>query len=268
MSFSLDEYYSFHINCGSSQSVGDYEADGPGDSSFFQSSNSNWGFSSTGKFLSLHGQYGNIPIHSSNISTISQLYRDARLSPLSLTYFGFCLRNGNYTVSLHFAEIIFTDDRNFSSLGRRIFDVYIQGIHVLKDFNIANTAGGVNKAHIENFTAVVSDHTLEIRFYWAGKGTTALPQRSVHGPLISAISVTHDDYRPRSGISKGAIVGIVMAVLFTVALVLGILWWKGGCPGRKVSMRHDLKGLDLHTGSFTLRQIRAATHNFDPANKI
>lgn len=30
----------------------------------------------------------------------------------------------------------------------------------------------------------------------------------------------------------------------------------------------DLKGLDLHTGSFTLRQIKAATNNFDPANKI
>lgn len=30
----------------------------------------------------------------------------------------------------------------------------------------------------------------------------------------------------------------------------------------------DLKGLDLHTGSFTLRQIKVATNNFDAANKI
>lgn len=51
---------------------------------------------------------------------------DARLSPLSLTYYGFCLKNGNYTVNLHFAEIMFTDDRTSSSLGRRIFDVYVQ----------------------------------------------------------------------------------------------------------------------------------------------
>jgi hypothetical protein len=29
-----------------------------------------------------------------------------------------------------------------------------------------------------------------------------------------------------------------------------------------------LKGLELKTGSFTLRQIKAATNNFDPANKI
>lgn len=30
----------------------------------------------------------------------------------------------------------------------------------------------------------------------------------------------------------------------------------------------DLQGLELHTGSFTLKQIRAATNNFDSANKI
>ena len=32
--------------------------------------------------------------------------------------------------------------------------------------------------------------------------------------------------------------------------------------------RADLKGLDMKTGSFTLRQLSAATNNFDPANKI
>lgn len=30
----------------------------------------------------------------------------------------------------------------------------------------------------------------------------------------------------------------------------------------------DLQGLELHTGSFTLKQIRAATNNFDSVNKI
>lgn len=30
----------------------------------------------------------------------------------------------------------------------------------------------------------------------------------------------------------------------------------------------ELRGLDLLTGFFTLRQIKAATSNFDPANKI
>ena len=30
----------------------------------------------------------------------------------------------------------------------------------------------------------------------------------------------------------------------------------------------ELRGVDLHTGSFTLRQIKAATNNFAPDNKI
>jgi len=29
-------------------------------------------------------------------------------------------------VNLHFAEVMFTEDQTYNSLGRRIFDVYIQ----------------------------------------------------------------------------------------------------------------------------------------------
>ncbi|PIN04372.1 Serine/threonine protein kinase [Handroanthus impetiginosus] len=269
-------YYSLHINCGGRE-VDDegisYEEDANsgGPSSFYRS-NSNWGFSSTGHFLD-----DDRPRDSfiwSNASSISgpnsQLYTTARLSPLSLTYYALCLINGNYTVKLHFAEIMFTNDSTYSSLGRRIFDVYIQGNLVLKDFNIENAAGGVNKGITRNFTAVVTDNTLDIRFYWAGKGTIGLPYRGVYGPLISAISIDSNFTPPSengNSISTGAIVGIVVAVLFAVLLVLAILWWNG-CLRRKDTMQHDLKGLDLRTGSFTLKQIKAATNNFDPANKI
>jgi hypothetical protein len=65
--------------------------------------------------------------NSSRLSmTNPELYMNARLSPISLTYYAFCLRNGNYKVNLHFAEIMFTDDKTYRSLGRRIFDIYIQ----------------------------------------------------------------------------------------------------------------------------------------------
>lgn len=60
---------------------------------------------------------------------------------------------------------------------------------MLKDFDIAEAAGGVGKAVIKKFTAIVTNNTLEIRFHWAGKGTTAIPFGSVYGPLVSAISV-------------------------------------------------------------------------------
>jgi len=66
----------------------------------------------------------------------------------------------------------------------------LQGKRVQKDFNIAEEAGGVGKKVIKLFTDVaVTSNTLEIRLYWAGKGTQYLPNRSVYGPLISAISI-------------------------------------------------------------------------------
>jgi hypothetical protein len=87
----------------------------------------NWGFSSTGHFR-------NAPIEDqiyiANISTHRmpgyELYMNARLSPISLTYYLRCLENGKYTVRLHFAEIVIRGNRSFYSLGRRVFDVYIQ----------------------------------------------------------------------------------------------------------------------------------------------
>lgn len=61
---------------------------------------------------------------------------------------------------------------------------------MLKDFNIAVEAGGNGKPIIKNFTTSVTDGTLEIRLFWAGKGTISIPEKGFYGPLISAISVT------------------------------------------------------------------------------
>lgn len=61
---------------------------------------------------------------------------------------------------------------------------------VLEDFNIEDSAGGPRKPVIKTFNASVTDHTLKIQFFWAGRGTTGIPSRGVYGPLISAISVT------------------------------------------------------------------------------
>ncbi|TYI41888.1 hypothetical protein ES332_A01G058000v1 [Gossypium tomentosum] len=205
-------------------------------------------------------------------SSVGPLYINARLSYSSLTYYAFCLRNATYNVSLHFAEIDFTDGKNYRSLGRRIFDVYIQGKRALKDFNIKDEAGGVGKPILKNFTANVSDGTLEIRLQWAGKGTTSIPERGVFGPLISAISIFDPAYKPRKGsgggISAAAEVGIVAAAIFATFLIVGgILWWSG-CLRRSSTLERDLKGIELQTSCFTLRQIKDATNNFDAANKI
>ncbi|KAF7145626.1 hypothetical protein RHSIM_Rhsim04G0036100 [Rhododendron simsii] len=241
---------SFYINCGGKEvSLGGnmtYEDDkDPAGASKFYQSRTNWAFSSTGNFLD-DDRYRDSFIWTSLSSRLFvknlELYTDARISPISLTYYGFCLINGKYTVNLHFAEIMFNDGKNYSSLGRRIFHIYIQGNMVQKDFNIEDEAGGIGKEVIKKYTANVTDGTLEIRFYWAGKGTTGLPTRGVYGPLISAISVHNPDFKlpaeHTKGISAGAVVGIVAAATFVIILLLGILWWRG------FLIRRDTMGQD------------------------
>jgi hypothetical protein len=48
------------------------------------------------------------------------------MSPSSLRYFGVGLVNGDYVVTLQFAEIVFVDTQTWDSLGKRVFDIYIQ----------------------------------------------------------------------------------------------------------------------------------------------
>ncbi|KAJ9690791.1 hypothetical protein PVL29_013112 [Vitis rotundifolia] len=265
--------YSLHINCGGERTtIGDivYEADddlaGPSE---FNPIRDNWGFSSTGHFWNVNRTANDYITQ--NVSMLrmndSKLYKRARLSPLSFTYYGRCLADGNYTVKLHFAEIVIRDNKSFHSLGRRLFDVYIQEKRELKDFNIAQAAQGVDKVVVREFKAVVKNKTLEIRFHWAGKGTTAAPTRRTYGPLISAISVKAD-FEPPSDVKKKIFIVVgAVAMALVLFLVLGILWWKV-CFGGRISREQELRGLNLQTGLFTLRQIKAATNNFDAANKI
>ncbi|KAL3643562.1 hypothetical protein CASFOL_014377 [Castilleja foliolosa] len=267
-------YYSFHVNCGGPEtnlSNKVYEADLESrGSEKFVHTNENWGTSSTGHFWGRNVTLGDYQARNVTVLRLNEstaLYTEARLSPLSLTYYGRCLANGNYTVTLHFAEIVFRNNRSFQSLGRRIFDVYIQGERRLKDFDIERSANGVDKAVKRNFTALVKNTTLEIRFQYAGKGTTAVPSRGSYGPLVSAISV-ESDFDPPSKRKWTTFIatGAGVSVFFLVLAVIGFCWWNRYIRGR-ISREKELRGLDLRTG-FTYRQIKAATDNFDPANKI
>ncbi|XP_025672885.1 probable LRR receptor-like serine/threonine-protein kinase At1g07650 isoform X8 [Arachis hypogaea] len=128
-------YYSFHINCGGDSSVQKgritYESDSYKGVPFKKSTveSSNWAISTTGgDFMDNVHQYDLIQENETKLAIVDDvdLYTKARGSPISLTYYGFCLANGNYTVNLHFAEIVFINGTTYSSLGRRVFDVYIQ----------------------------------------------------------------------------------------------------------------------------------------------
>lgn len=123
--------YSLFINCGGPETDSDgndYDADlsRSGTSYFHPSNNGKWAYSSTGVFFA-NDKTPYVATNDFNLNISGpEYYQTARLAPLSLNYYGLCMLKGNYKVKLHFAEIMFTNDQTFSSLGRRIFDVSIQ----------------------------------------------------------------------------------------------------------------------------------------------
>ncbi|KAD3066349.1 hypothetical protein E3N88_34229 [Mikania micrantha] len=268
------DFTSLYINCGGGRlQIGnkEYESDqtSGGASSFFSVEN-RWGFSSTGGFMD-EGTRDSYIVPSDFSTNMTELYKNARTSGLSLTYYGICMRSESYNVSLHFAEIIFTNDETYSSLGRRLFDIYIQGVLMENDFDISAKAGGARKEFVRTYTVNVTG-IIEIRLQWAGKGTLNIPFRGNYGPIISAISVDPNFPVPKesengNGVSGGAVAGIVVGAVCAIILILGVLWWCGYLRPRDTT-ELELHGLELNTGSFTLRQIKIATNDFDVANKI
>lgn len=110
-----------------------YEADNS--TSLFYRSGSNWAYSCSGDLQSSADNSSDyIKKMKCAISDVEApdvedpLYTDARFCPQALTYYGYCLQNGNYTVRLHFAEIVYGDDEDLSSNGKRIFDISVQVI--------------------------------------------------------------------------------------------------------------------------------------------
>ncbi|GMP74153.1 hypothetical protein CsSME_00031654 [Camellia sinensis var. sinensis] len=276
------KYDHLYINCGggvASINGTEYEADNEtlGGSNFFLSPNKNWGYSSMGSFSkSYPGPWSSSPSQSKYLSyktcdlnmSDAILYSTARIAPISLKYYGFCLKNGHYIVKLHFAEIVWNQKRGhnqtkLSSTLKRIFNVKIQGKQVKTNFNIVEQANGVDKSITQEFKVHVDNSRLEIHLYWAGKGSTGyrFPQ---YGPLISGISVHRVKYK----LPPLVIAGIVASALLILALALLSLW-KLGCFQKKGLHDEELKGMELLSGSFfNARQIKAATQNFSPAMRL
>ncbi|MBC7249697.1 MAG: pilus assembly protein [Anaerolineae bacterium] len=83
--------------------------------------------------------------------------------------------DGTYEIVLGFAE-------GWNNPGRRYFDVFIEGVRVLDNFDIAATFGRC-RAGYQNFTVNVSDGQLNIRFLGNQGGTD-------RNALVQAIGIT------------------------------------------------------------------------------
>ncbi|CAN6872350.1 unnamed protein product [Brassica oleracea] len=272
---------SLHINCGgpdvtieNSRGRFLYEGDNSGRTgSAMNYHGKNWGFSNTGDFMDdiITEDTYSVSSESPVSAKYPELYQTARRSPLSLAYFAFCFENGSYNVKLHFAEIQFSDEEPYARLATRFFNIYVQGKLVWEDFNIREEANGTHKEVIKEVNTTVTDNTLEIRLYWAGKGTTIIPKRGNYGSLISAISVC-PSYESECGaqvhpllVRKAHKPRIYPLILVITALILSLAFLIFGAFYWKKCVRNEDSG---KRGSFSLKQLKVATDNFDPLNKI
>ncbi|KAL9666456.1 hypothetical protein QQ045_000788 [Rhodiola kirilowii] len=277
-------YSDFAINCGGPQirSSNDvvFESDlAPlGRAKYYMEDYKRWAVSNAGYFI----EDSSASFIASSFSQIKntvdpELFQAARISGGSLRYIGLGLENGNYSLTLQFAESVFEDMTNsWKSLGRRRFDVYIQGNSVLQDFGIRKEAGGFAYSAVRrDITALVTENYIEIHLFWAGKGTNRIPELGYNGPMISAINATRNFFPtvsnkvPPKSRNTGMIVGIVVAVvavlIFSVLAVICIIIRNSGDNDNE---ELELLGVNARPYTFTYSELRTATEDFSPANKL
>ncbi|KAJ9164469.1 hypothetical protein P3X46_024044 [Hevea brasiliensis] len=277
-------YSEFAVKCGgpritsSNGIVYERENETLGPATYYVTGTSRWGVSNVGYFTGTNNPQYILFSSSQFTNTLdSELFQTARVSASSLRYYGLGLENGNYTVKLQFAETAIEDGNTWRSLGRRVFDVFVQGNRVVKDFDIRKEAGGVSKRAVEkDFTAQVSENYLEIHLFWAGKGTCCIPSQGTYGPSISAISAKPDfiptvsnnpptNKKNRTGLIVGIVVGVGAASFLLVLVVFFVIQRR-----KSTSTYNDeeLLGIDARPYTFSYAELKTATEDFSHANKL
>ncbi|KAL1556055.1 putative LRR receptor-like serine/threonine-protein kinase [Salvia divinorum] len=280
------QYSSFAIKCGGEQMRSAtgvvYEADNAtlGPASYYVTREQRWAVSNVG----LPSGSRN-PEYKTNFITYipntrdPEMYQSSRVSAGSLRYYGLGLQNGGYNITLQFVETKIDNRTDWKSLGRRVFDIYIQGNLALKDFDIQKEAGGSFRAVVKDFTAQVTENHLEIHLFWAGKGTCCVPSQGIYGPSISALSVSPGDFIPTVSnnppnelVNKknrsGMIVGVVVSVVAVSFLTLLAICYMVRRRRQKRYEDEEFLGLETRPYTFTYAQLRAATNDFSTANKL
>jgi hypothetical protein len=124
------------------------------------------------------------------------------------------------------------------------------------------------------YKANVSENYLEVHLFWAGKGTCCIPAQGTYGPLVSAISATPDfiptvknklpsKSKKNIVIIVGAIVGAGMLCILVIAILLFIRRKRKRAADEEV-----LNSLHIRPYTFSYSELRTATQDFDPSNKL
>ncbi|KAJ9687179.1 hypothetical protein PVL29_015863 [Vitis rotundifolia] len=280
-------YYNFAINCGGPQITSShkivFERDNEtlGPATYYVTDKNRWAGSNVGLFFGGNRQYTSTSSSQFTNTLDSELFQTTRISAGSLRYYGLGLENGNYTLTLQFAETAFVNSNSWKSHGRRVFNVYIQGHLVLKDFDIRKEAGEVSfRAVKKEFKAQVSENYIEIHLFWAGKGTCCVPAQGTYGPSISAISAT-PDFEPtvpntapngkknRTSLMVGLAVGVgLVCILSVFAVYYFVLRRKKPYESQDEDNAKVLLGIDARPYTFSYAELRNATEDFSPSNKL
>ncbi|XP_042510119.1 probable LRR receptor-like serine/threonine-protein kinase At1g56140 isoform X2 [Macadamia integrifolia] len=252
-------YYNFSIKCGgpeiksSSGIVYERENETLGAATYFVTETERWAVSNTGRF----GENNNADQYTLSSSSQftntldSELFQTERISPGSLRYYGLGLQNGMYNGNLW-----------------------------LKDFDIRKEAGGISFSAVEKkIQANVSENFLEIHLFWAGKGTCCIPAQGTYGPSISALSAVPNfvptvSNTPRTLTSKrktwtGLIVGIVVPIGVVSFLCFFVVYYiLQRRKGLHIDEEEEFLGIDSRPNTFSHAELRTATEDFNPANKL
>ncbi len=166
----------------------------------------NAGGQTSGSFVADTGFSGGLTAHSSKTIDTSKVsnpspqavYQTNRFGNFSYTIPGLTV-GASYTVRLHFAETY------WATAGKRVFNVNINGVPVLSNFDILATAGGADIAVVKPFTATASTSgTITIQFITVKdnaqvNGIEVIGSSSMPTPGTGAGSVQINAGGPASG---------------------------------------------------------------------
>lgn len=127
-----------------------------------------------GSWAADHGYVGGYPYEVTQPvagTTDPSLYQSLHWNDGVLDY-AFAVENGDYVVTLKFAEIY------FASAGERVFDIWLNGNAVARDFDIVAVAGAAYRAVDRSFPVTVSDRRVAIHMV-----------ASVDNPQVNAIEI-------------------------------------------------------------------------------
>jgi beta-glucanase (GH16 family) len=112
----------------------------------------------------------------------SAIYQTERYGAFGEIFTGLAA-NSTYTINLHFAEGV----ANYNTAGRRLFNVSVNGVQVLTNYDIYAHAGAINQAVVQQLTGTSDEH---------GILSVQLSPGSTDLPSLRGIEITQSSTQP------------------------------------------------------------------------